>query len=161
MPTNHTTNYQLSQWVKSDQIRMEDFNADNARIDAAIKAETDARMAQSAALTAALAKLGNCQIETFTYVGNGDAGYERPNRINFTARPVLVLVVSPISLAVVDGAGDVLATVNNYNSGAAFCGSDLAWEGNQLLLYSSVVAAAANVKGTTYRVFAFYAEDKT
>ena len=31
-----TTNYQLNQWAKSDRIRMDDFNADNAKIDAAL-----------------------------------------------------------------------------------------------------------------------------
>ena len=38
MPSNQTANYSLSQWVKSDQVRMEDFNADNAKLDAALKA---------------------------------------------------------------------------------------------------------------------------
>ena len=33
-----TTNYQLNQWAKSDRIRMDDFNADNAKIDAALGA---------------------------------------------------------------------------------------------------------------------------
>ena len=37
-----TTNYQLNQWAKSDRIRMDDFNADNAKIDAALKANADA-----------------------------------------------------------------------------------------------------------------------
>jgi hypothetical protein len=32
MPTNHTENYQLSQWERSDRILMEDFNADNAKL---------------------------------------------------------------------------------------------------------------------------------
>lgn len=31
-----TTNYQLPKWEKSDRIRMADFNADNAKIDAAL-----------------------------------------------------------------------------------------------------------------------------
>ena len=31
-----TTNYQLNQWAKSDRLRMDDFNADNAKIDAAL-----------------------------------------------------------------------------------------------------------------------------
>ena len=26
MPSNHTPNYQLSQWEKSDKVLMEDFN---------------------------------------------------------------------------------------------------------------------------------------
>ena len=33
-----TTNYQLNQWAKSDRIRMDDFNADNAKIDGALHA---------------------------------------------------------------------------------------------------------------------------
>lgn len=36
MSTNHTPNYQLSQWERSDRIQMEDFNSDNAKIDAAL-----------------------------------------------------------------------------------------------------------------------------
>ena len=31
-----TTNYQLNQWAKSDRLRMDDFNADNRKIDAAL-----------------------------------------------------------------------------------------------------------------------------
>ena len=31
-----TTNYQLNQWDKTDRIQMEDFNADNAKIEAAL-----------------------------------------------------------------------------------------------------------------------------
>ena len=31
-----TTNYQLNQWAKSDRIMMDDFNADNLKIDAAL-----------------------------------------------------------------------------------------------------------------------------
>ena len=33
---NHTTNYQLNQWEKTDRIMMDDFNADNQKIDAAL-----------------------------------------------------------------------------------------------------------------------------
>jgi len=40
-----TDQYGLNQWDLSDRIRMEDFNADNAKIDAALKAEADARTA--------------------------------------------------------------------------------------------------------------------
>ena len=59
---NHTTNYQLSQWETTDRILMSDFNADNAKIDAALAAH-DAALASKAdaadvtALTQALAAL--------------------------------------------------------------------------------------------------------
>lgn len=36
MPSNYTENYSLNQWSNNDQIKMEDFNADNARIDGAL-----------------------------------------------------------------------------------------------------------------------------
>lgn len=48
MPTNHTTNYQLNQWVKSDQVKMEDFNADNAKIDAALAGLSSGKADKSA-----------------------------------------------------------------------------------------------------------------
>ena len=39
---DHTTNYQLSQWETTDRILMSDFNSDNSKIDAALKANADA-----------------------------------------------------------------------------------------------------------------------
>ena len=36
MPSSQTPNYNLNQWSKDDRVLMEDFNADNAKIDAAI-----------------------------------------------------------------------------------------------------------------------------
>ena len=39
---NTTTNYQLCQWEGTDRILMEDFNYDNQKIDAALKATADA-----------------------------------------------------------------------------------------------------------------------
>ncbi|MEH2939994.1 hypothetical protein [Lawsonibacter sp. JLR.KK007] len=36
MPTNYTSNYRLNQWERSDKVLMDDFNADNAKIDAAL-----------------------------------------------------------------------------------------------------------------------------
>ena len=54
-----TTNYQLNQWEKSDRVMMDDFNADNQKIDAALKANADAIAAETNARVAgdALVKL--------------------------------------------------------------------------------------------------------
>ena len=65
-----TTNHHLSQWVKTDRVRMEDFNADNAKLDAAI--------AGKAAITAG------------TYTGDG----ADPRIIDLGARPKAVLVIT-------------------------------------------------------------------
>ena len=45
-----TGNYQLNQWESADRIRMEDFNGDNAKIDAALKGQAEALAAEAAAL---------------------------------------------------------------------------------------------------------------
>ena len=39
---NYTKNYQLNQWEASDRVLREDFNSDNAKIDAALGALTAA-----------------------------------------------------------------------------------------------------------------------
>ena len=41
MATNYTTNYQLNQWEPTDAVQRVDFNADNAKIDAALKSLSD------------------------------------------------------------------------------------------------------------------------
>ena len=46
---NKTEHYNLNQWELHDRVMMQDFNADNAKIDAALKAEADARAAAVAA----------------------------------------------------------------------------------------------------------------
>ena len=66
-----TTNYQLSQWAKSDRLMMDDFNADNAKIDAA---------------------LGALQIVTGIYTGSGnDANCRVDVALGFRPKAVLVM----------------------------------------------------------------------
>jgi len=43
MPSNFTQNYKLNQWEPDDRVLRTDFNADNAKIDAALKAGADDR----------------------------------------------------------------------------------------------------------------------
>ena len=90
MSTNHTENYQLSQWERSDRVQMEDFNADNAKIDAALAAH-DGLLAAHAA---ELAKMGNCQVWTTTYKGTGTVGPDHPTSLTFPKRPVFAMIDS-------------------------------------------------------------------
>ena len=52
MASNYTTNYNLCQWQPTDQVQRTDFNADNAKLDAALAAK-----AEAAALTAAVGRV--------------------------------------------------------------------------------------------------------
>ena len=49
MSTDHTTNYDLNQWEGTDKVLRTEFNADNAKIDAALKTNADAIAAEAAA----------------------------------------------------------------------------------------------------------------
>ena len=69
---NHTTNYALNQWSRTDQVRMDDFNADNAKLDAALAAQAGTL----AAHTEALSKLGNCRVHLTSYMGTGVNKYD-------------------------------------------------------------------------------------
>ena len=41
MATNHTTNYQLNQWVGTDSVLRTEFNEDNVKVDTALKTISD------------------------------------------------------------------------------------------------------------------------
>ena len=74
MASNKTTNLGLNQWEAEDAVLREDFNADNAKIDAA------------------LANVGNCKIVSGTYTGNGKFGAGNPNRLTFDEPPLFLFV---------------------------------------------------------------------
>ena len=96
----HTQNYQLSRWEKDDRIMMEDFNADNEKIDAALAAKADAEDVTAlgetvAAVAAGLGSGGqNARIAWGSYTGRGTYGAANANRLDFGFQPVLVVIGS-------------------------------------------------------------------
>ena len=130
MSTNHTSNYQLSQWVKSDQVKMEDFNADNAKIDAALaskasvtavngKADKSALSALQSTVSGQSTALGlrNCRFVTGAYTGTGKYGAANANTLTFPQKPVFLRVVSDSSGAALDLiAGQTFAFVSSGSS---------------------------------------------
>ena len=91
---NRTTNYNLCQFEETDRVRRTDFNEDNAKIDAAVKAVgrrvdgLEASKADKTALAAVEAKIS--RIVTGTYAGTGGSSGVR--RISLPGRPKLVLI---------------------------------------------------------------------
>lgn len=78
MASNYTTNYQLNQWTRSDRIMLKDFNADNAKIDAALKAVAD----------------GGAKLAVGSYTGTGGYGAENANSLTFDFVPKIVWIVT-------------------------------------------------------------------
>ena len=109
---NHTTNYQLNQWAKSDQVLMEDFNADNAKLDAALAQKADA-----SALAALTTLVGTpLKLAAGSYTGDGAETQVIP--LPFT--PKAVYVCSEY------GATYILGTMmNTYSGGLAATGAPI------------------------------------
>lgn len=80
-----TANYGLNLWEKADRIMMEDFNADNAKIEQALAAQAETL----APITEQIGKLGNCQVYTTTYTGDGST---EGKSITFSAKPIIVMI---------------------------------------------------------------------
>lgn len=143
---NKTENYQLNQWELADRIQMEDFNGDNAKIDAALAAEKAAREA----LTAQVTKCGNCFVQCGSYQGTGT--YDSYKTLSFSHRPALVVIRDNNDtglfgqLVLVQGAK--LANGQGDGSGNAV---EVSWSGSSVSWYSRYNAAAQyNNSGTTY-----------
>ena len=162
MPSNQTPNYALSQWERDDRVLMEDFNADNAKIDAAL--------ATQAALLAGLeARKGNCRIEFRSYVGTGQYGPDYPTVITFSRKPLFVLIFgdnqcmldSPILSRYVLLANDKEQNIRNHFS---------IWTDSQLAFYSNSTGSAVyhpdnplqqmNQSGMPYCAVLFFAEEE-
>lgn len=79
---NKTENYKLNQWVGTDPVLMEDFNADNAKIDAALSA----------------LKSGALKMVLGSYVGNGEHGPASPTSLSFDFEPDVVILKRPYDI---------------------------------------------------------------
>ena len=79
---NRTQNYNLCQWEAADKIQRTDFNADNAKIDAAL-----------GALAARLSTRGNCRVVTGQYTGTGTFGEGNAKVFAFD-KPIALLGVA-------------------------------------------------------------------
>jgi len=96
MPSNFTPNYQLNQWEPEDQVLRVDFNADNAKLDAALKAREDGQAALQTAVTALQAAVPKKQDAAsalkFTFGSyDGDDAGSRNIWLPFTPKAVLVV----------------------------------------------------------------------
>ena len=153
---NKTANFQLTQWEKTDRIMMEDFNRDNAAIDAALKSNAD----KAAALQTALASCGNCQIGISTYTGTGTRGEEYPTVITFPKMPTVFFVRGRGTFFAAQG-GASEGSLIVYDSGSAqIRDALLSWSGNQLSIVSSNNAKyQLNTDNSLYWVLALYQMD--
>ena len=131
-----TSNFQLNQWEKEDRIQMEDFNADNAKIDAA------------------LALCANCGMEKGSYVGTGAHGEASPNSLTFEKYPLVVMVAGEGRQMLI--IRPCIFTVSQYGEDERML--YVGWQDHALTWYSPNNAMQQlNEEGTTYEYYMLYA----
>ena len=85
-----TANYQLNQWGENDYVKRADFNADNQKIDAAIKANADAAANIGSQLNTKLS--GMAKIAAGSYTGTGTYGTNGKSTLTFSFTPHIVIL---------------------------------------------------------------------
>lgn len=154
-----TENYQLNQWEQSDRILMEDFNNDNAKLDAALAGQGS----QLTALAASLAAKGNCKIAITSYTGAGGSRNSTPTQpttVQFQKKPAFFIIKGDTALLFATGESTSATCISpNMNWETAFLGPSLTWNGSLVSISSSYVNYQMDETGKLYEVIAFYTED--
>ena len=126
-----TPNFQLNQWSPEDYVRRTDFNADNAKVEAA------------------LAAAGNCRIVTGSYTGTGKYDQNNPNTLTFQGKPLLVFIVGDRSCYAMRDCAT--ADVCYGSTGSSI---SLTWGENTLSWYGVDALNQLNVGQRVYRYIA-------
>ena len=175
---DHTQNYQLSRWAKDDRIMMEDFNADNEKIDAALKAandridtkadaaalseETGARTAADSSFAGQLAELAanlgvhghNCRIAWGTYTGSGTYGESNAVSLSFDFCPLLVFITSNYTGGYPASPCVLMRDINTAHPSSSDRESyrlSVSWSDNGVSWYGTETAGLMeNLSGRTY-----------
>ena len=157
MSTNHTTNYDLNQWEGTDKVLRTEFNADNAKIDAALQANAEAIAAEAAEREAAVTGKGNCTLVYGTYVGTGTYNSAGPNTLTFPGKPLAIFVARQYHFFSVRGATQALAYTNSNQQGTV----GLSWgETSVSWANSDNAGKQLNSAGDTYYYIALLAADQ-
>ena len=141
-----TEHYGLNQWELADRIRMEDFNGDNEKVDAALKGQAETAAREE--LAAAVAACGNCKIAYGTYTGNGNYGSDHPNCLTFPFEPKLVIVQNKsVASAQISGSNSMswgmmtaIRPLNGFILDGVSWTLRLTWSGNSLSWYNTINA---------------------
>jgi len=179
MASNYTSNYKLCQWQASDKVLRTEFNADNAKIDAALAAKASAsalnslkttvngKASQSAldslsstvsGHTSTLAKKGNCIIHITSYTGDGSYGSAASaKKLTFPGKPYAVLIGggSGFMVLVQGVSATVCASSANYVNTVSWTGNSVSWNHSG----SGNAGGMLNASGTTYHVVALLKAD--
>lgn len=154
MATNHTSNYQLNQWAATDQVLRTDFNADNAKVDSALKGlstSIEQHSTQFSQISQQMAALGNCLLYQTSYTGTGSGTVT----VTFPHKPILVFVTPSTDgcmFFATQGCGEAIVYMGSSSNGLDY----FTWNGNTVSWINarSDPRYQCNENGYTYLVTA-------
>ena len=176
MASKYTEHYDLCQWEATDAVQRVEFNADNAKVDAALAglaAEVSSKADQTALDTLAGQMTQKADVSALeqvevtipklvagSYTGDGGEGEEHPCTLDFTdslGRPPMLVVIRQenggyTGLILVRG----MVESNNHFTNSYLSGSSntVQWSGNQVTWYAKSSEGQMNDYQTQYRYFA-------
>ena len=136
MSTNYTENFDLCQWEPTDPVIRTNFNADNAKVDAALAGR-------------------NCRLYLGSYTGSGTS----TPVLNFPHKPVVVFMMDGINTWACGIQG---CQCLNLRYSTAFRAPAAVWEGNSLTWNPEQTDPYVSgiVEGRTYLVAALLDMDQ-
>ena len=158
-----TPRYQLSQWEKTDRILMEDFNADNANLEAALtalntevgkKAEASALNSAKSALQTEDARLNSVKLEMVTIL---DKTYSVSNASTLSIpvgalgsyAVVAVDLALPNATTTIKGEGSSESAIS-LSGDASLSGALAEVSGKSRILMFPMKYPSAHIRTTTY-----------
>lgn len=139
---NQTANYQLNQWNETDRILMTDFNADNAKLDAAL---------------AAIAS-NSVRCATGSYTGKNLFGSANPCTLTFDFVPKLLVVFGTFSelgirgCIIIPGLGGIGTDGTSPHNGVDVYGVMSSLNGTTVTWYSNSPGVQGSTAHTYYYV---------
>ena len=156
MASNHTQHFALNRWDLNDQIIMDDFNDDNAKIDAALHDNA----ATLSALQTTLNTHGKLTRFAYgSYVGTGESGQNHPNSLTFDFYPMFIIIMSRAAQGRDQSPCFMMRGETVGNSTETAASINLSWTDSGVSWYDvdsfSEPENQNNTEGVTYHYLAF------
>ena len=138
MASNHTEHYQLNQWSLDDPVQMEDFNADNRKVEQALTWLMNNRV----------------RLVTGTYTGTGEYGAQHPTTLTFDFTPKLIFMFGNSGRARFTLADTSITSYLDPTAGNDNPLLHFTWAANSVSWYNTASAGAQyNTEGAVYHYF--------
>ena len=154
MASNYTEHYGLCQWEATDQVLREEFNQNNAKMDAELNTLAQMVIQQKEVLEKqqeSITKLGNGQLYITNYTGDGET---KIMSYTFPHKPIVVMIMS-MWTGFLSNASDIIACQGKIIPVVGHNGLEITWEANTMSwFYDGSAEVLLNYPNRIYQIVA-------